>query len=129
MAAKADFLIDERWLSEHRGDPNLVLVDTRAAMPHPFERPRGPRRAHSGIVLVKNHPVARGDSESGKYPVQLRLKLGGPALAGVAVMKRERIEMARAGEMPGPEILARPRVDQHDVCVVAMLPEPSRIDE
>ncbi len=24
-------LVDARWLSEHRGDPNLILVDTRAA--------------------------------------------------------------------------------------------------
>jgi len=31
MAAKAEFLIDARWFGEHRGDANLVLVDTRAA--------------------------------------------------------------------------------------------------
>ncbi len=31
MASKADFLVDARWLNEHRGDANLVIVDTRAA--------------------------------------------------------------------------------------------------
>src|SRR5579864_8626117 len=31
MASKADFLVDARWLNEHRNDANLVIVDTRAA--------------------------------------------------------------------------------------------------
>jgi thiosulfate/3-mercaptopyruvate sulfurtransferase len=26
----AQFLVDARWLAEHRGDPNLILIDTRA---------------------------------------------------------------------------------------------------
>ena len=30
MAAKADFLVDARWLSERRNDAKLVIVDTRA---------------------------------------------------------------------------------------------------
>src|SRR5690348_5786638 len=31
MVAQADFLVDARWLGEHRRDPNLVIVDTRGA--------------------------------------------------------------------------------------------------
>jgi thiosulfate/3-mercaptopyruvate sulfurtransferase len=32
MAAnRAEFLVDGRWLSEHRGDPRVVLIDTRPA--------------------------------------------------------------------------------------------------
>lgn len=31
MGSKADFIVDARWLREHRGDANLALVDTRAA--------------------------------------------------------------------------------------------------
>lgn len=30
MASEADFLVDVRWLSEHRDDANLVILDTRA---------------------------------------------------------------------------------------------------
>ena len=30
MAAKADFLVDARWLSEHRNEAGVVIVDTRA---------------------------------------------------------------------------------------------------
>jgi thiosulfate/3-mercaptopyruvate sulfurtransferase len=30
MTAKADFIVDARWLNEHRGDANLVIVDTRS---------------------------------------------------------------------------------------------------
>jgi thiosulfate/3-mercaptopyruvate sulfurtransferase len=30
MASNAEFIVDARWLSEHHGDANLVIVDTRA---------------------------------------------------------------------------------------------------
>jgi thiosulfate/3-mercaptopyruvate sulfurtransferase len=30
QTSAAQFLVDARWLAEHRGDPNLILVDTRA---------------------------------------------------------------------------------------------------
>ena len=44
------------------------------------------------------------------------------------MMKWERIEMPRAGQMPGVEILGRARVDEDHAGVVAMLLEPSRVD-
>ena len=31
MAANTDFIIDARWLNQHRGDADLVIVDTRSA--------------------------------------------------------------------------------------------------
>ena len=44
------------------------------------------------------------------------------------MMEWERIEMPRAGKMPGVEILGGSRVDEDHAGVVAMLPEPSRVD-
>src|SRR5689334_4981857 len=45
------------------------------------------------------------------------------------MMKRKRIEMARAGEMAGPVIGGRPRIDEDQVGIAAMFHEPSRVNQ
>src|SRR5579862_2332520 len=97
-------------------------------MPRVFERPLPTRRAHSRFALVKHHGLAPGDSERRKYPLELRVELRDSALGRVRMMKRERIEMPCAAKMPTVKVLGRPRIDQNYVAVVAMLPEPSRVN-
>jgi hypothetical protein len=73
--------------------------------------------------------VTPGDSERRKNPPQLVLELARAALAAVAVMKRERIEMPRAREVSGPEIFRCACIDDYHAGVVAPFTKPSRIDE
>src|SRR5216684_1705139 len=93
-----------------------------------FERPLTTRRAHPGLVLIKHDGLAPADSKRRKYPLELRPELRDAALGGIGMMKRKRIEMPRAAQMPRVEILGRPRVDEDQIGVVAMLPKPSRIN-
>ena len=97
-------------------------------MPRVFERPLTARRAHPGFVLVKHDGLAPADSQRRKYPLELRAELRDAPLRRIGMMKRERIEMPRAAQMPAVEILGRPRVDEDHARIVAMLPQPLRID-
>jgi len=45
------------------------------------------------------------------------------------MMEREGIEMARALEMAGPIVSGRPRIDEDQVGVAAMIREPSRVHQ
>src|ERR1700688_3484593 len=94
-----------------------------------FERPRAPRSAHPGFIFVKHDGLVAGDSERREYPLELRAELRDAAFRSVGMMERERIEMTRALQMSGAEILGGSGVDEHQAGVVAMLTQPSRIDE
>src|ERR1700687_4311180 len=102
--------ISRRELSPFRcqlcaGGLECAVEHPRFRMSRVFERPRAARCAHSGFILVKHDGLVPADSERREYPLQLRAELRDAALGGVGMMKRERIEMARAFEMPGAEIL------------------------
>src|SRR6266852_3512397 len=98
-------------------------------MAHVFQRPRAPRRAHPGIVLVETDGILVRDSERREDPSELSAKLAQPSLAGVAMMKRKRIEMACALEMTCPVVSGRPCVDEHHRRVAPMGCQPLRIDQ
>src|SRR6266849_5052426 len=98
-------------------------------MAHVLQRPRAPRRAHPGIVLVENDGILVRDSERRENPCELSAKLAQPSLAGVAMMKRERVEMARALDMTCPVVSRRPCVDEHHRRAAPMGREPLRIDQ
>src|SRR6266851_4551196 len=98
-------------------------------MAHVFQRPRAPRRAHPGIVLVKNDSILVRNSERREDPGELSPKLAQPSLAGVAMMERERVEMARAFDMTCPVVSRRPCVDEHRRRAAPMGREPLRIDQ
>src|SRR5580704_5102167 len=93
-----------------------------------FERPLAACRTHSGFILVKHDGLAAGDPQRRKYPLELRAELGDAALGGISMMKREGIEVARAGQMTGVEILGGARIDKDHTSVAQMLLEPSRVD-
>src|SRR5712692_6857625 len=97
-------------------------------MAHVFRRPRAPRRAHPGIVLVENDGILVRDSERREDPCELSAKLAQPSLAGVAMVERERVEMACALEMTCPVVSGRLCVDEHHRRVAPMVREPLRID-
>ena len=93
-----------------------------------FERPLAARRAHPGFILVKHDGLAAGNPEGRKYPLELRAELGDAALGGIGMMKREGIEVARADQMTGVEILGRARIDEDHAGVAKALLEPSCVN-
>src|ERR1700735_3805762 len=85
-------------LSRRRLEP--AIKHSRPCMPRVFERPLTARRSHPGFVFIKHHGLAPADSERRKYPLELRAELRDAPLRRISMMKRERIEMPRAADMP-----------------------------
>src|SRR4029077_2270177 len=98
-------------------------------MAHIFERPGRTRRAHPGILFIKDYRLASGKAERGKNPRELIVEIAEARLACVTMMERKGIEVPCAFEMTAPVIRGRTRVDEYDVTIAAMGPQPIRIDQ
>src|SRR5215472_8420023 len=76
--------------------PHPAIEHARSPMSHPFQQPGPARSTHPGVVFVKHYRLMSGDADRRENQLELHAKLAGAAFVGIGVVKRKRIEMARA---------------------------------